>query len=76
MEGTTMTAAALAMQRIHPRMAIVIALLLAAAVAVAVIVTALHGVPTGGHQAMFHGGQPGATKAVLTGCSMFHGSCT
>jgi hypothetical protein len=51
-----MTAAALAMQRIHPRTAILIALLLAAAAVAVVIAATLHGAPVHGTGAMVYDG--------------------
>ena len=51
-----MTAAALAIQRIHPRIAILLVLLLAVAAAAAVVIAAFHGVPMHGHDAMSFNG--------------------
>lgn len=45
-----MTAATLAIQRIHPRMALVLALILVAIAVAAVVIAAFHGVPV--HWAM------------------------
>lgn len=50
-----MNAATLATQRIHPRMAIVLALLIAAATIAAVVIAAFHGVPVH-HGAMSYNG--------------------
>jgi hypothetical protein len=50
-----MTVAALAMQRISPRMVFVVAVLLAVAVTA---VALFHGVPVHGHEAMHYEGNP------------------
>ncbi len=51
---------ALAMQRVHPRVAVVLAVLLVLAAAVAVVVAAVHGVTfPGTAEAMSYGGKTG-----------------